>query len=180
MWLSFNVLLSLIYVTQYPLCYLTCILRGMCWLIYIFLNILLYLISYCFNFLQDCLNQEIACQYQNLMYHQINDDPALLGASSSHGSFLPISQPSAGFGFSQGSYVPNLPNSGLNYSMTSNVGFGKLGLDAMYNLRHFQSRFFSFSFFSPFHILLFLSPKLSKLCSLSFEACPKACHSWSL
>ncbi|KAG6396176.1 hypothetical protein SASPL_142318 [Salvia splendens] len=88
---------------------------------------------------KECLNQEIACQYQNLMYHQMNDDPALLGPSSSHGSFLPISQPSGGFGFSLGCYVPNLPNSGLNYSMTSNVGFSNLGLDAMYNLRHFQS-----------------------------------------
>ncbi|KAL1538892.1 histone acetyltransferase [Salvia divinorum] len=88
---------------------------------------------------KDCLNQEIADQYQNLMHHQINDDPALLGASSSHGSFLPIYQPSAGFGFSLGSYDTNLPNSGLNYLMASNSGSGKLGLDAMYNLRHFQS-----------------------------------------
>ncbi|XP_057769923.1 probable histone acetyltransferase HAC-like 3 isoform X3 [Salvia miltiorrhiza] len=87
---------------------------------------------------KECLNREIACQYQNLMYHQTNDNPAFLGASSSHESFLPICRPSAGFGFPLGSYDPNLPYFASNYSMTSNSGSSMLRLDDKYNPRHFQ------------------------------------------
>lgn len=129
-----------------------------------------------FQLLQEYLNQEMACQYQNLRHFQNHDDRALRIAS--HEPFLPMSQPTGGFGVSLGSYDTNLPYSGINYSLASSSGPSMLGSKNVYNSPNFQSMPFSYFLFlqtlSPFIHLnsLIFSHQVTKLDQLG--------NSWSL